>query len=81
MEIPLTQGRTAIIDPEDWPLVAPYSWHAKRENGKLWYAAAGDCVPVSTSRTTFALNSGVNRRRFLIPVRLLGVFNPHYALV
>jgi len=27
------------------------------------------------------LNSGVNRRRFLIPVRLPGGLDPHYALV
>jgi hypothetical protein len=39
MEIPLTQGRTAIIDPEDWPPVSRYTWYAKLENGGLWYAA------------------------------------------
>jgi len=39
MEMPLTQGRVALIDPEDWPLVARYTWHVKLENGGLWYAA------------------------------------------
>jgi hypothetical protein len=39
MKIPLTQGRVALIDPEDWPLVRRYTWHAKLENGGLWYAA------------------------------------------
>lgn len=39
MEIPLTQGRTATIDDEDWPLVAPYQWFAVRKDG-LWYALA-----------------------------------------
>ena len=39
MDIPLTQGKVAQIDPADWPLIAPYSWHAKLENGGLWYAA------------------------------------------
>src|SRR3954451_2872227 len=39
MEIPLTQGKVAQIDPEDWPLVSRYTWHAKLENGYLWYAA------------------------------------------
>ncbi len=39
MEIPLTQGKVAQIDPEDWPLVSQYTWHAKLENGGLWYAA------------------------------------------
>jgi AP2 domain len=40
MEIPLTQGKVAQIDPEDWPLVSRFTWHAKLENGALWYAAA-----------------------------------------
>src|SRR4051794_25522137 len=31
MEIPLTQGKVAQIDPEDWPLVSRYTWHAKRD--------------------------------------------------
>lgn len=39
MEIELTQNKVAQIDPEDWPLVSAYSWHAKLENGGLWYAA------------------------------------------
>jgi len=39
MEILLTQGRVAQIDPEDWPLVSQYTWHAKLENDYLWYAA------------------------------------------
>jgi hypothetical protein len=37
MEVPLTQGKVAQIDDEDWPRVSP--WHAKLENGGLWYAA------------------------------------------
>ena len=28
MEIPLTQGKIALIDDEDWPLVAGYRWSA-----------------------------------------------------
>jgi hypothetical protein len=37
MELPLTQGKVAHIDPEDWPLVSQYKWHAaKMEDGK-WY--------------------------------------------
>ena len=39
METPLTQGKMAQIDPEDWPLVAPFSWHAKLEIGVRCYAA------------------------------------------
>lgn len=40
MEIPLTQGKVAQINDEDWPLVSQYTWHAKREKGGKWYAAA-----------------------------------------
>jgi hypothetical protein len=39
MEIPLTQGKAAQIDSQDWPLVSRHTWHAKLENGGLWYAA------------------------------------------
>ena len=35
--IPLTQGRHAIIDNEDLPLVAAYKWHACKY-GHVWYA-------------------------------------------
>lgn len=40
MEIPLTQGKVAQIDDEDWPLLAPYKWYAARDRG-TWYAHAG----------------------------------------
>src|SRR4051794_36992366 len=38
MEIQLTQGKFAQIDPEDWPLVAPYKWYAKldRSTGRFY---------------------------------------------
>lgn len=41
MKIPLTQGKEATIDSEDWDTVRPYSWRAAkyvRKNGDLWYA-------------------------------------------
>ena len=47
----------------------------------LRHVSAGDCAPVSTSRTIWNLNSGVNRRRFLVPERLPRGFKPHYAMV
>ena len=41
MEVPLTQGKVAQIDDEDWPLVAPYRWYAIRStDGRRWYAVA-----------------------------------------
>ena len=46
---------------------------------RVRHASAGDCLPVRTSRTTWALNSGVNRRRFVMRVRLLSDLQIHYA--
>src|SRR5690348_9503309 len=38
MLIPLTQGKVAQIDDEDWPLVASFKWHTKRDhsNGRFY---------------------------------------------
>ena len=30
IEIPLTQGKVALIDDEDWDLVSGYKWHASK---------------------------------------------------
>lgn len=32
--MPLAQGKVTIIDPEDWPRVAPYSWCVNLAMGK-----------------------------------------------
>ncbi|MFO0848306.1 MAG: hypothetical protein U0871_07090 [Gemmataceae bacterium] len=40
MEIALTQGKVAQIDPEDWAIVAPYCWYAAKTHGGCWYAHA-----------------------------------------
>ncbi|HEY1248828.1 MAG TPA: HNH endonuclease [Nitrososphaera sp.] len=37
MEIPLTQGKVAIIDDEDYDLISQYKWCA-HWNGTRWYA-------------------------------------------
>jgi hypothetical protein len=50
VEIKLTQGKVALIDEADLPLVSQYKWHAaEREN--TWYAATsamrrrtGECI-------------------------------------
>ena len=47
----------------------------------LRHTSAGDWAPVKTSRTTWALNSGVKRRRFFIRVRLPSDLQVHYAPV
>ncbi len=38
VRVPLTQGKTAVIDAEDAPVVLRYRWHALRKQS-LWYAA------------------------------------------
>lgn len=40
MGVRLTQGKTAQIDPDDWPLVEPYRWFAARTKDGNWYAHA-----------------------------------------
>jgi hypothetical protein len=39
-EIPLTQGKIALIDDEDYPSIARYRWYARKDriNKELFYA-------------------------------------------
>lgn len=39
LEIPLTQGKVAIIDEADWPLVRGYRWRATKST-RTYYASA-----------------------------------------
>lgn len=39
-EIPLTQGKVALVDDEDYDSLIGFYWQAKRtRNGKVWYAS------------------------------------------
>lgn len=40
MEVPLSQGKVAHIDPEDWPLIVPHRWYAAKKREGRWYAQA-----------------------------------------
>lgn len=40
IEIPLTQGKVALIDDEDYELVSQYKWHAHVTFSGQWYAKA-----------------------------------------
>lgn len=40
IEIPLTQGVSAVIDREDCELVGKYKWHANRMGSNVFYAVA-----------------------------------------
>lgn len=40
--IPLTQGKKAIVDAEDWLELSHYRWQATTKGGKTWYAKRRD---------------------------------------
>ena len=46
--------KVAQIEDADWPLVAPYKWHAKLENGDLWYAAS--CIRLNGQKLTIKMH-------------------------
>lgn len=37
-EIPLTQGKVAIVDDEDYERVMQYKWSTRKVTNQLWYA-------------------------------------------
>ncbi len=40
-EIPLTQGKVALVDDEDFEILSHYKWHARKIRGKF-YAGRGE---------------------------------------
>ncbi len=48
--IPLTRGRYAIVDPDDYPRLARYKWHLA-QGGRTWYAARSHTTPDGRTRT------------------------------
>ena len=48
-EIPLTQGKVAIVDDEDFEWLSEFKWHAHRKHRQLsgpqWYARRGRSGP------------------------------------
>src|SRR4051794_15311775 len=62
MEVRLTQGKVAHIDPQDWPLIAGYTWHAHRKKDDLWYARTAVSV---------SLPEGGRKLQFILMHRLI----------
>lgn len=41
--IPLTQGKAAIVDPDDYPRLSQYKWHAIKK-GDRFYASRWETI-------------------------------------
>ena len=58
IEIPLTQGKTALIDVEDYELVSQYKWHTKEDDDRLY---ALHTINLSNGRVT-----GISMHRLIL---------------
>jgi len=50
-EIPLSQGKVAIVDDEDYELVSRYKWHALYKHGR-WEVHDTSAIGMGRSRMT-----------------------------
>lgn len=44
-EIPLSQGKTALVDDEDYDWLSQWKWYAVKMKGKFWYASRKENNP------------------------------------
>ena len=66
VEIPLTQGKVAIVDEADLPLVAGYSWHVYHKPGDdRWYATAWDTTQPRAGRKKLTMHALIAGRAFV----------------
>lgn len=54
-EIPLTQGKVALVDDEDFELVSQFKW-AAHKNRNRFYAVRGFCESRTKSRKTISMH-------------------------
>ena len=64
-EIPLTQGKVALVDDGDYPEISKFKWYAHKD-GKTWYAlrssprdACGKQYKIMMHRTIFKICDGL----------------------
>lgn len=62
--IPLNHGLVALIDAEDYELVSPFKWYAKRSGGSTLYAVRtskdpGDPSPIRMHRLILGVPSDI----------------------
>jgi len=73
--IPLTKGKFAIVDPDDYPSLSQYNWHVVTHDG-YYYAARRARVSECRSRGTVFMNREVLKA----PPNLLADHRNHHTL-
>jgi hypothetical protein len=58
--IPLTQGKVALVDDEDYDRIAPFKWQAQKPGkNRSWRARRGVYDPVSQNNVSLYLHNAV----------------------
>lgn len=57
-EIPLTQGKTALVDEADAPIIGEHQWRAVHLHGK-WYAARGQWPVIYMHKQILSVREGL----------------------
>jgi len=63
IQIPLTQGKVALIDEEDYGFISYFKWYARKGYKGRWYAATNVCK--EGKRTTLLMKTLVSNLRIV----------------